>query len=81
MIMAGAQKRINDKIYLVGEYIQFPKIMDEGASSQAVLLQVVSFTQTGIGATVAASFNFFSSVFLMIKFSLLFFFAKFAKHN
>jgi hypothetical protein len=36
MIMAGAQKRINDKIYLVGEYIQFPKIMDEGASSQAV---------------------------------------------
>jgi hypothetical protein len=36
MFMAGGQKRINDKIYLVGEYIQFPTIMDEGANSQAV---------------------------------------------
>lgn len=36
MYMAGAQKRINDKIYLVGEYIQFPTIMDEGANTQAV---------------------------------------------
>lgn len=36
MIMAGLQKRINDKLYIVGEYVQFPTIMDEGANSQAV---------------------------------------------
>ena len=48
IITAALQKRINSKIYLIGEYIQFPKIMNEGASSQAVFSYGLRYTSNRI---------------------------------
>ncbi len=48
MYMVGAQKRINDQLYIIGEYVQFPTVMDEGASSQAVFSYGIRYSTSKV---------------------------------